>query len=912
MKKVKASRKKQVSSKKAVAAISIPPVPILKPVAAVTSKKKNKNSVKEEKEGGKGTQSDGDHDIEEVSMNDNIEEVSMSDNIEEVSVNDNIEEVNIDDNIEGVSMNDNSTKDNNANNKKSELFYFINSLDRKRKKENSNRNNNSSGIGNDDEKEALENTTIPNKKRKRRLEEIPDGYDESLYYIPTTIDSGENNVDKKIELKDLLATLQDETGYIKQPLSPPLPKRIQEKFNRQAAYEETKKEISKWEPIVKRNRESDHLEFSKSSGAASYQPSNNTLAGTFKASTELEKQVENILEESGAKEKDFQQYEELELNKLTIEEIQSRRRELRIMRELMFREELKAKRIAKIKSKTYHKIKKKEREKNELNLEQLSQLDPELGHQEQLKLEAVRAQERMTLKHKNTSRWAKQALKYGRRNDAESRQAIVEQLQLHEKLKRKISGLDSDDDELHYGDNRSDYSDNEEEDIETIKAKAFDELASLSSQQSPKTKGVLNMKFMKEATEKKKQRTNEMIQDFVQDLENGNFSDIIDEDDDDDNDKDGSLSTRRDKNEDELVKRDNSHRKIGDNPGRMVFGRSTSSKNDEAVFKTIDPKKISKNKINLDEKLMQQTNKSSPSKLASPSITPDKNKQHPKNSNDNTISDQEIDNSNPWLQNDTSSKKSVMKIKKENKKRKLHDDEEILNDVEIDLDKMLTTMSAGQNFTTTSQAIKNKKKNSTETLSTFTATDIFTSPDQASEYDDELDTSTITLVHKNNNKTPIGFSQRELVARAFANDNVVEEFEAEKLAAIDEDTPKEKDLTLPGWGSWAGKGVKKKPTKNNNFRIIQKPVPGEGIEVSKRKDANLKHVIINEKRIKKATKYLATQIPYPYETREQYERSLRNPLGKEWNTYEVFQKMVKPRVTTKMGTIIDPLEKPET
>jgi U3 small nucleolar RNA-associated protein 14 len=51
-------------------------------------------------------------------------------------------------------------------------------------------------------------------------------------------------------------------------------------------------------------------------------------------------------------------------------------------------------------------------------------------------------------------------------------------------------------------------------------------------------------------------------------------------------------------------------------------------------------------------------------------------------------------------------------------------------------------------------------------------------------------------------------------------------------------------------------------------------------------------------------------VPYPFKTREQYEASLRNPLGKEWNTHEVFQKLTMPRVTTKMGAIIDPLTAP--
>lgn len=59
-----------------------------------------------------------------------------------------------------------------------------------------------------------------------------------------------------------------------------------------------------------------------------------------------------------------------------------------------------------------------------------------------------------------------------------------------------------------------------------------------------------------------------------------------------------------------------------------------------------------------------------------------------------------------------------------------------------------------------------------------------------------------------------------------------------------------------------------------------------------------------------ATKYQSINIPHPFKTREQYENSLRTPVGKEWNTTEVFQKMVLPRVTTKLGKVIDPLTAP--
>ena len=43
------------------------------------------------------------------------------------------------------------------------------------------------------------------------------------------------------------------------------------------------------------------------------------------------------------------------------------------------------------------------------------------------------------------------------------------------------------------------------------------------------------------------------------------------------------------------------------------------------------------------------------------------------------------------------------------------------------------------------------------------------------------------------------FEQRELVARAFAGDNVVQDFAELKRREMKEDAPKEVDTTLPGW-----------------------------------------------------------------------------------------------------------------
>ena len=55
--------------------------------------------------------------------------------------------------------------------------------------------------------------------------------------------------------------------------------------------------------------------------------------------------------------------------------------------------------------------------------------------------------------------------------------------------------------------------------------------------------------------------------------------------------------------------------------------------------------------------------------------------------------------------------------------------------------------------------------------------------------------------------------QRMNIQQAFADDDVVDEFQVEKAKVVDEDKPKDIDLTLPGWGSWGGTGTKEPKKK---------------------------------------------------------------------------------------------------
>ncbi len=69
----------------------------------------------------------------------------------------------------------------------------------------------------------------------------------------------------------------------------------------------------------------------------------------------------------------------------------------------------------------------------------------------------------------------------------------------------------------------------------------------------------------------------------------------------------------------------------------------------------------------------------------------------------------------------------------------------------------------------------------------------------------------------------------------------------------------------------------------------------------------MENVIINERRDKKAERFKAKDLPFPFTSRAQYEMAMATPLGPEWNTRTQHQRMTLPRVTTKPGKAIKPI-----
>ncbi len=59
--------------------------------------------------------------------------------------------------------------------------------------------------------------------------------------------------------------------------------------------------------------------------------------------------------------------------------------------------------------------------------------------------------------------------------------------------------------------------------------------------------------------------------------------------------------------------------------------------------------------------------------------------------------------------------------------------------------------------------------------------------------------------------------------------------------------------------------------------------------MAKRKDARIAAVIITERFDKKAAKYATPSVPVPFNSKDTYERSIRQPLGRDFNTDSSFR-----------------------
>ena len=702
-------------------------------------------------------------------------------------------------------------------------------------------------------------------------------------------------------LKKSLKLLAEDTkpsgkrGGIPRKLEVPLARRQQDRLDRAAAYEKSKETLNRWIDTVKRNRRAEHLSFPLKDPSDLAAHGSKRLLPTVnsKPLNDLEAEISKILQESGVgsstrndQEESNEALNDLPTINMSVEEVEAKRADLRRARDLLFREEKRAKRIKKIKSKSYRKVHRKEREKiARTEKDALVAAGVEDSESEQERNDRRRAEERMGQRHRE-SRWAK-GVKDTRRAawDEDTRSGVTEMARRGEELRKRIEGKSVDNDVSDTSDSHS--SDDEDEDIddpdEKITSKTMNRLRKVDEGSKDGThdlrSGLSAMPFMRKAESMRQDQNREMIEKIRRDLQG-------EETPSEEEPVEGAA--RRSYGPQQQNPKINPLR----NQQKFEFEEKFPSDNDDEIRFDDDgeEQEIIVNGPNTASKSNPTTSSISRNHLRSQSAADSKAT--------STIDD------NPWLST---------KPNHRQKRNRITDDR-----AEAIISNLLPTetlppvpppqpqkpRSALKGARAAATATTNPQNSAPNTAPPPSSNPLLSKPSRASNTDES----------DSENDLPLLPSNDALIQRAFAGDAVFANFTTEKATATASEAPQTTSTAIPGWGSWTGLGLSKRE-QNQARHLASHPRntyrdPGV-IEPSKRKDAKsgMERVIINERRVKKNAKYLAGQLPHPYETKAQYERALRIPVGPEWTTKETYQSATKPRVLLKQG-VVAPMERP--
>jgi U3 small nucleolar RNA-associated protein 14 len=658
----------------------------------------------------------------------------------------------------------------------------------------------------------------------------------------------------------------------------PVAKVVSDRAQRKVAYQHSSQDVSGWIEVVQQNRQAETLDFR--SKARPDILTKSQLIDKFEPVTEFEKELEAALAAAGQKdEKAIEQLEqellkadELGSNELTLEEYKKRRGQLAKMRALMFYHEQKRHHINKIKSKKYRRIRKKQRERlKESEMSAQMDQDTDVAREMKEKMEMERMQERMTLAHKNTSKWARHVLKRGKNVDMDTRRALSAQLHRGDSLRQTMHSTGHDND-----------SDSDEDDNLIESARKVLEDAENEASDKIKSTGLFKLSFMQKGIEKQRERAKEEARQLLAELE-------ANERDEDQVNEDEAGETERERKK-KKVASSSEMESILESGAMMAksldFGNSSGIAVDGGI------------EIDLGSSASQGEEKqnavSSTSEHCSTLAVQDNEKQYPR-------VEITVDDSREGM-----NKNGGVKVVSTESERKAEKNPWLLA-VQDPAGQKSTAGAATKKLMVASGGVSRRGIVDVEA-----AASIITDDGQR-----HRQTISITKAgdDEEENKDITTLTQEELVRRAFvapSEKEVDEDFAKEKAEAEERDDPTMKKEAAPmsalGWGVWAGEGAPPPKPPKNLPKHLQPPKTK--LNKRKRQDEKKPHVIINEKRVKKtANNFQILHIPYPFKSREEYERAMSGGLGKEWNISSGVKKMTRPDTITRAGKIIQPISK---
>ncbi|KAG6952106.1 hypothetical protein JG688_00013420 [Phytophthora aleatoria] len=673
---------------------------------------------------------------------------------------------------------------------------------------------------------------------------------------------------------------------------------------RKLAYVEKSKEVDVFEPVVRRNRNKETLDLRvQAPKLEKLTPA--ALTSKFVAQTDMEKSVAALLQAGDLSDKKLAKDEEEELarKRVSTEEVAARQKELAKLRSLLFYEEQKQRRVKKIKSKLYHKIRNAQDKKAMAKQqEELRALDPELARKLDEELAEKRAEERLTLKHRNTSKWVKHQLRRGIQADDATRSAIADQLRRGEELRRKMDAVDSDDEDM-------EEDDEEEGDAASRLQKRLEKQASAlvteideDSAEAGKKRGLQGMKFMQRAAQKQREKARTEAEKLLREIRTGEGADgdrILSEGEDylSSSDEGAEKSKKTKKTKKKVVVTEQDKAAVD----RALAGGALQTAS-VSMSGGVSARASGAIAIDLGDGgsgvALANGGKKQGKELELGVKTKEKTvvaeTQAKTDTEDADMEPAAQGEENPWLSNAATKSKRSKRIKKKTQSKGAQADVAAAIESLAQDTKESSKEDAG--IATLTNGSKNSKKRKLE----------------QSKEEPEVATKKKNKKAKKQDKTT---AQDELVRRAFefmADEEDELAQEKHRLASQDADAKKGAEIAklvgMSGWGSWAGDGVrvsKRQVAREQKAKEVAREAKQKAL--AGRKDARLERVLINEKKDKKAAKFTVKDVPYPFTSRAEYEAAMRNPLGSDWNTSQVTNVLTAPKIMKHAGTSIAPL-----
>jgi len=685
-------------------------------------------------------------------------------------------------------------------------------------------------------------------------------------------DDEEDGVKNLGGLKKRIARL--ESGGRK-ALDAPVPDIVAGRLERAEAYKKTKQEVTeKWADVVQKNRQTRTLKFPLN-GPPKLESNTANAVKTFKPTNNFEQEIDSLLKEGGVLgEKDVMKRENEDLQQANIskEEIIERRRELARMRSLVFENERKMKRIKKIKSKKFRKIMKHEKMKvQDENVDDDSDLEGIMDNK--IKAERRRAEERMSLRHKNTSKWVRRQLKRGEtKRNPDARAAIEEQLRTHEQLKRRQEGvMELSGSEKGESDRDIDEIGSDVEALDNELVIMEEGLVAAGNEEKKKAKlSLTNMKFMKAAAERERKEALSLLKEMGSDEEGMDeygsdtpkisgrmkFSGALDD----------AAHDEEGESEDEEQTRTNY---MNDTAAQGAGGQSATITDD--VERILDEGNdvrggfVTKLEGKISAKTKPGSNKVKVGKSAGPQ---------------------------PLLSGPVGGVKGSRSNRNRRKRKRL---------------------GASLNTEEDTAAVDAAPR------------DVIVSPKVSvtAAKHNELAGAKITGEDGVEKEAPVSAKKKqleadrarmELVARAFAGLGGADEadFEASKQAEIEKDISaetKNAPTVLPGWGTWDGAGARKRRKKSAFAEAAERKL-AEAKEkaIQARGDVYTDHLMLSMKRSKDTRALTIGSVPFPFRSPREWQRELETPVLHELSATKSYTRNIMEKVITKKGVAIAPIK----